>query len=263
MDTQNNLDILIAAACDEYCKIIAKEFLELDTTGFEITPAQRRRFYRILRASERKHKPRMSVGKIIAAACIIVLSVSITACVAIPKVREAIKRAVIEWRDKYITIEFVEETPESESVESTENATPASIFTETGKQDSNTTENTETLKPTKIEKKVYASYLPEGYTYTVDADTKLFYLTSYYNNDEMKFCLTQKIISQQSAWADSEGQTITHCDINGYQAILLENTDDPFLYMLVWQDSQYEYKLEGYFSDTDEILKVAKGIQLQ
>ncbi len=264
MQENNNFDLLITTACNKYCIDTAKEFLQTDTSGFEITASERRRFHKMLRASERAQKPKTSMGRIIAAACIIVLCASITACVAIPKVREAIKRAVVEWYDKYISIEFVEQPQDSEARSKTENViADQGTATESDVQASESSESTEIQKPTKIEQKAYASYLPEGYTYEVDLDTKIFYVTLYYQENELKFSITQKTIVEQLAWADSENHKVTYSNVNEYQAILLEDLNDPSLYMLVWQDMQYEYKIEGYFKDTNEITKIAEGIRLQ
>ncbi len=265
-ETKTNFDILLEAACAECCLFYAKELTEGDNTGFEITAEDRRRFRKILREVKREQRPRMSVGRMIAAACLIALCVSITACVAIPKVRNAIKHAIIEWRDKYITIEFVEQPQESaEQSESTavtgEQNTPTDSTADT--TDTQALSDTEAAKPTTIEKKAFATNLPEGYTYKVDADTFGVYMASYYQGDSRKFRITQKVITQQLSWADSENQTVTLGEINGYQAVLLENTKNPSLFMLVWQDMQYEYKIEGYFSSKDELLTVAEGMQLQ
>ncbi len=46
--TEKEFDILLTQACDLYCKKTAEEFLSLDTTGFEITEQQRKRFEAIL-----------------------------------------------------------------------------------------------------------------------------------------------------------------------------------------------------------------------
>ncbi len=266
MSVQNNFDLLITEACRDYCIRSVNAFLSLDTAGFEITSAERRQFYKILKASEKARRPKMSVGKIIAAACIIVLSVGITACVAIPKVREAIKRAVIERRDKYVAVEFVEEASETEAAEQSADTAPESTSDETELPSSDTAaapKSTPIAKPTKIEQKAYASYLPQGYTYRVDIDTLFLYVTSYYCDNEIQFSLSQKIITEQLVWADSEEQDISHAYVNGFEAVILCDSSEPNYQIIIWQDMQYEYYLEGYFQTREEMLQIAQAIELQ
>ncbi len=45
---ENNFEALLKKACEEYAKSSAAEFSSLDTTGFEITAAEREKFNKIL-----------------------------------------------------------------------------------------------------------------------------------------------------------------------------------------------------------------------
>ncbi len=274
MNQKVSFDTLLAEVSKEYCKQIAEEFLALDTTGFEITPSARRRFYKMRRelAREKHKKPKMSFTKILLTACIIALSVAISACVAIPEVRDAIKRIVLSWNEEYVEIAFVEEnggesfTEATGSKAVTENGEVSESTTSTSSATEDTTSKPQTtpiVKPTSIEKKAYASYLPDGYTSEVDIDTEMFYSISYFYNNEFKFALSQLMITGELTWADSEQHDIKYVSVSGFNAILFKHKSEENLYFIVWQDNEYEYQIEGYFSDEDELIKIAEGIRLQ
>ncbi len=275
MNMTNEFDILLKDVYGKYCLKLSNELRALDTTGFEITPAERKRFLKMKKAIEKgrckKSVGRFSLTKLVAAACLIVLSLAITACVAIPEVRNAIKRIVLSWNDDYVAIAFVEENetnPVLDNVAATkENDIPAvygdADNAEETPKDSEAPENTEIVKPTSIEKKAYASYLPGDYTMVVDGDIAAFYSISYYHKNEIKFYLSQNIIKGELKWADYESRRIEYKFVNGFQAILFIDEFEPNLYLLIWQDNEYEYNLEGYFENVDELIKVAEGIKLK
>ncbi len=271
MDTKVSFDELLKEVSDEYCAMWQEEFLAVDTSQFPITPAIRRRFKRMLKAEKKQQcpKPRTVSWKAILAACLILLSACITACVAIPRVRNAIKRVFVEWFDDYVAVGFVEETV-GDGAQTTQAPTlPASTpqnQTPPGPQDTPTAPEQQTPvaeKPTAIVKKAYATYLPGEYACEVDVDTTLFYMISYYEQENLQISVSQHTITKQLVWADSEQQNLEYVKVNGFNAIMLEDTSEPDLYSIIWQDNEYEYHMDGYFSSVDELIKVAEGIKVK
>ncbi len=51
MDTKMDFEEMLKAVCDEYCAKLYEEFLNTDTTGFEITPEIQERFENMLKNS--------------------------------------------------------------------------------------------------------------------------------------------------------------------------------------------------------------------
>ena len=263
MNTYNNFELLLLAASEEYCYQQTQLFLNTDTTDFPITDNHRKQFQRILRKNENKHLTPWKAIKIAAVACLLCLSIAFTACVCIPKIRNAIKEVILEWYDQYVAIGFEAPDPE-ENINSPEISDQASKKDDTSvDQPSNNTETIPSKPPIKILRKAYATYLPEDYTIKIDIDNDVYYSISYYKESECIVSLTQNIISEDLHWADSEFQIVHYTTVNNFQAILLEEIEISNYYSIIWQDEEYEYYLEGIFSSMDEIIKIAEGIKLQ
>ncbi len=51
MNTKMDFEEMLKAVCNEYCAKLYEEFLNIDTTGFEITPEIQTRFENMLKSS--------------------------------------------------------------------------------------------------------------------------------------------------------------------------------------------------------------------
>lgn len=262
MSEYNNFELLLFAASEECCNKEAEDFLNIDAKDFSITKQQRKRMKQLMRKYTVTEKRRIPAVKWIAVACILSLSLLFTACVSITEIREAIKGFFLNWYDDFVSVGFGDEKKDKydyEKIEIGDNVTNSASSSE-----STTAPVNEEIPPppTEIVRKAYATYLPDNYTCEVDIDSKLYYSQSYYKDSNYVFSLTQNIITQDLQWENTESQNIYSVSVNGFNAIILENNDMSGVYIVVWQDNEYEYNIEGNFSSIDEIIRVAEGVKL-
>ena len=265
MSKNNNFEFLLFTAADECSKKQAEEFLNIDDTGFEITERQRKRMKQLVRKYTKKEKSRVSAlkWKWIAAACVLSLSIILTACVSIPEIRDAIKEFFLEWYDDFVSIGFGEKS-DAEQYPDYDKIMPGDQpnTNENSSNDSSgeSTEENNITPPSEILKKAYATYLPGEYTCTIKIDTPYYYLVNYYSDENHMFSLTQTIIDGETNWSDDNNQTIYRVEINGHSAVVIEK-ETKNTYFLIWQDKEYEYMLNGLFNSINEVIKIAEGIK--
>ncbi len=236
MSEYTNFDLLLYAAAEQYCNEQVDALTAVPVDG-GITERERRRFRRILRRS-RRAAGRWVPLRLAAAAVLLCMSLCFTACVCVPSIRAAIKKAIVEWYSEYISVDF-KDPDESESPE------------------------TQTPTPTTIRRQAYVANLPEGYTREVVADANTVFNMDYSLNGEYVFTLSQGIIETRLMWLNSEGQTVDYITVRDAPAILIADTSTgTTMYILVWQDGEYEYNLDGKLYDRDEIIRLAESVML-
>ena len=267
MSTYNNFEILLLVASEECCKKQAEEFLQVNDEGFEITDRQRKRMKQLIRKYSKKQKSKSSAltWKWIAIACLLSLSIALTACVSISELREAIKKFFLEWHEDFVAIGFGDNAPPTEYPDYETimpGDQPSTGETPADTSDEDTTEETVTDPPTEILKKAYITYLPENYTYEIKVDTKYYYLVNYYLNENRIFSFTQNIIDDESYWTDNDTQTTYKTKINGNDAIVTERKEENNTYFIIWQDKEYKYTITGIFDNMEELIKVAESVKV-
>lgn len=265
MSTYNNFELLMYAAAEKSCDQMADEFLNVDGTGFEITPSQKKRMNRIAKGYISGGKRKTIATKWIAVACIISVFIALTACVSIPKIRNAIKAFFVEWYEDYIAIGFGDNNnsqPKYEFIEPNVDTTEANM-TEANNSANKDSAEESIVYPTTIEKKATLTYLPGKYDMVVDFDDETYYLVSFIYGEDCIFYLSQNIITSELHWTNSESQEIYKTSINSYDAIITNDLSNTSIYIIVWQDNQYEYRIMGEFSSINEIIKVSEGLILQ
>ncbi|MBE6576905.1 MAG: DUF4367 domain-containing protein [Ruminococcaceae bacterium] len=265
MSTYNNFEYLLFVASEECSRKQAEEFLQVNDEGFEITDKQRKRMKQLIRKHSKKEKAKASAlkWKWIAVACLLTLSIGLTACVSITELREAIKKFFLDWKEDFVAVGFGNEKPDTSRFEKIDVGDAADVNSDSSTQPSDNTTNEELPPPTEIIKKAYATYLPGSYTTVVDIDSGFYYSISYYNNSNYVFSLMQNVITEELHWTNSASHKVYATTINGFNAIIIENTSVNGEYIAMWQDNEYEYNIEGTFASMDEIIKVAEGIKLK
>ena len=266
MSTYNDFELLLFAAAEKSCERQAQEFLSVDSTGFEISPSQQKRMKKIAKTYGFGIKKKPSYIRLIAAACLIALAISLSACMYVPKIRNAIKAFFVEWYENYIAIGFGEKEnnePKYEFIEPNKDTEESEAVDPKDTVYQNSSEETQPLPPSKITKKISLTYLPEAYNMKVDIDNETYYSIMFFEEEEIVFTAVQNIINSELNWTNSEQQNIYKTTVNSYDAILIEDLQNPNVYTIIWQDNEYEYLIAGKFSDIKEITKVAEGIILQ
>lgn len=258
----DKLDQLLALYTGRCVDDEAEYFLSVDVSGIEYNKEIKKRMLRYAFKRSRYERKRYAV-KVILVACLVAMSVVFTACVSIPKIREAIWGAVIEWYDDHISVKFEEITEQTTETtrppETSEDHTSAKVTDET-----ETSINTEEVSapPTTIEQRAYASFLPEGYYVGAEIATAKNMIIDYYDSTgALKFRFSQTIKNNEGIALDSENTKVIYIRIKDCQAVLLEYVDQN-CFSLTWEDARYGYNLYGMFSSLEELVQIAEGFEL-
>lgn len=244
----DNLDVILANASRLYAETLKSEFLSAKP-DFEMSEPTKRHILRMIRKDEERKRRRNTwkVVRGILVACLIAAALAFTACMAIPRVREAIWQTFVERNEEYMSINFVP------TVKSYDASTAA---------DASGASNASVTPPTSIKEPRMPSYLPKGYRTESSLLTNTFSSDYYDENDQFRITYTQMLVSTHS-WVNSENAAVTETTVNGSPAVLISYTDDPDLYCLYWQDSEYRYSLVGRFENRDELLRLATSVEVK
>ena len=167
---------------------------------------------------------------------------------AVPKLRECVFDAVVEWYENYVTVRF--EPVEKDSAQDTTVSEPVA---------SGGTESAEVAikPPTKIEKVMKPTYLPEGAEEDVVVNTKAMVIIEYYINDDVVITYRQKLIDGNT-WLDNKA-IICSVEINGKSGVAFEDEDGS--QGIVWTDGEYCYHINSMILDIDELIIIASSVQ--
>lgn len=226
-------DALLSLASAECVKEEAEAFLSADISEIGDNPQMLRK---VLGGSR---KGKWHTVKIILLVALLCMSIAFTACMLVPEIRQAIWNVLVRERESSVEIDF----------KTNEEADPANASI-SGKY------------PATIERKMQVTYVPEGCIVADEVVTPMQYLICYSNNEDgWKFTISQNVIDKNDSFVNEiEGQ-ITHIEIAGVKAILMECTEEHFSHKLIWQDGQYRYMICGSFSSKNEIIRIAEGVR--
>ena len=259
----DRLDAILALASVEYMKDAKKEFLTT-TMNVQASPEVRRKVMRKIRTEE--HQPirqKFFRGiRIALVACLILASLALAACMAIPTIREAIWRVVLEWNDDYVAIQFVpSDDPKYTNHTNALHTTTKAPETTTPEPD-NEPDKPIVTPPTSIEKVNVPSYMPAGYTTKSSLESSTYRLSYYNESGVMEVIYRQAVIGMLSL-GDAENGVATEISINGLNAILVTYSDDENVYNLYWQDNYYCYNIYGYFDTYDQLIRMATSVAVK
>ena len=253
----DKLDAIMSLATAEYVKELNEEFLNAEC-AFEVSYTTKQRILRMIRKDKFRtnHRKTRTVFKYIMVAALIAATVAFTACMALPRIREAIWKAVLDWHDEYVSIQFVPATTEDPNASANKPSDPNST-------DTNEKPNDPIIvPPTSIEEVNVPSYMPMGYRSESTLMERTYTANYFDKNNAFMFCYTQMIIDSDSK-GDGEEGTATEITINGLSAIVLTYSDEPNVYTLYWQDQQYRYRIYGYFEDYNELIRIATSVDVK
>lgn len=244
----DRLDAILTLATAEYAQKLTDEFLTAKP-DFDISTETEQHIMQMFRKDKRRtsRKNAWKVIRCLMAACLIVATIAFTACMAIPRIRQAIWQAIVEWHDEYVTVKFVPNDTEADTA-----------ATDTA----NTPNDPIALPPDSIEEVNMPSYMPMGYTTKSSLKEGLFRLSYYDENDAFVFFYSQMAIDFGSK-SDAEQGISTETTINDLSAVIITYQDQPNVYNLYWQDSQYRYNIYGYFEDYDELIRFAASVEVK
>ena len=228
----DRFDALLSLAAAECVRDEAAAFLSADVSEIEDDPKMLRKILGVSRQSKWK------AIKLVALVALLCMSIAFTACMLVPEIRNAVWNVLVKGHGDHVEIGF----GTGESEETTD--PPVTDFPET------------------IEQKMVLTYVPEGCVKSVESNRDTLYHIYYYSEKEdLVFVITQSVISRTESYADSNDEKIAHLKIGEYDAILVDNKTDDFMFSLIWQDEQYRYIISGSSLPMVELVKVAEGVK--
>ena len=225
-------DYLIAMAALDAKNNDVEMFENLDTSDVVLSDHVVRKINRLMKKSNRdrdKHitKVQMVLSRV-AVIALVVISIMFTAMMSVSAIRNAVWNVIVEWYDKYISVDY--ESNVSVSL-------PATIE--------------EVRKPT---------LLPQGAEEAVIFDDKWSYFTEYYIENECCLVFHQSRLNSGETYVDSETVIIEEVMIGEFEGLLLtyeKNTD----MIILWNDGEYRYTLTGYGIDLEILIMIAKSVK--
>ena len=249
---QNNsdkFDHLIALAATRCIDEEVKEFKETDVSGVNFDDAYYRKRKQII--NKYKRRPAMRLTKIIsvrvAAAILIILTLTCVLIGCVPKWREAIFRAIVEWYDDCFAVSY--EDPNGQAKETGYEGEPAA---DTGDDIIDV--------PTYIEEVRKPRDMPDGVWEDIILQTTSRINIDYYINEEYIFSFTQRILAQNEIYIDNEEVNITQIKINGNDATVVDHINKKEIYIL-WNDGEYSYHIFATEYDLETLIGYAESVK--
>lgn len=257
----DKLDQLLAAHTRQSVEDEAKHFLSLDVSDIEYNEEIKKRALRYAFKRSR-YSRKQQVVRVLLVACLVVMLAAITACMTFPELCDAIWNSVVEWYDDYIKVRFEETTEVKKDTDGI--ATIDSLSPEKANTSSCIVEKEIAAPPTTIEHKAYMTFMPEGYYAEFgEEDPRYIFVNCFDETKEFKFYLMQGIIDHQSAYLDTQQENLIELEINGFPAVLREQTLKSSGYSLIWTDGLYYYTLYGEFESLTELVQIAESVTLE
>lgn len=235
--SNDRFESLISAAVVDCVYQTADEFCAVDTSAVPSTPRLYKKVMRNLPGRKR------TTVKVILVAALVAAFVALTACACITEIREYVWGVVTEWYGDHFEVSF-----EPEPVTTEEPETTAS----------------EAQYPTEIERVARLKYVPEGYYIENECGSSYQYMIRYSTDDEQKFVLIQKIYDVTKSYMNGKNEGEIFQKINEFEGVItMVESENSVTYCLIWQDDQYRYVLQGYFSSITELVRIAENVSLK
>lgn len=185
----------------------------------------------------------------VAMVALIVMSAAFVTIMSISSLRTAVFNAIVEWYEEYISIRLEPTTDETESeplasIDPNVLAQPAAISDE--------------VPPSTIRDFRKPTYAPKGVEERILAQNSNMNVIDYYVGDELQYSFRQRVIDDSDKSFDNIGIKLCAVEINGYEAVVLENTNKTEL-SIVWEDSEYFYYIVSYL-DLEKTVLIAKSV---
>ena len=239
MNERNNdrFETLISAAVVDCVYQAADEFSATDTSAVPDTSRLYKKVMRHLPGTKR------TTVKTIIAVALIAAMLALTACACVQEIREYVWGVVTEWYGDHFEVSF-EQVPAT-----TEEPTTAAPEVE---------------KPTEIEQVAKLMYLPEGYYLNNETSFSSQHISEYCFNSEWTFIFVQSTYDATNSFTNGENIDSVCVQVKNCKAMLTEKAEEKGIkYCLFWQDDQYRYCLQGYFSSVTDLIQTAESISLE
>ena len=240
----DQLDLLFTLATADCVTELNEEFRAAQSNLVVSAPTHRR-IWKMIRRENRRTTPSTArtVFKYVLLSILLAATVAFTACMALPRVREAIWKVMLDWQEDHIHINFVPNEPSKPSANTPTNPPSPSI----------------PQPPESIEDARFPQYFPEGYTVEVKGLLHIF-AVDYYDPDGAFMITYHQTTQDMREEVDNTGATVTELTINGCTGLFISYAEEENVYYLVWQDTQYRYSIYGYFANVDDLFRMANSV---
>ncbi|MBO5779013.1 MAG: DUF4367 domain-containing protein [Clostridia bacterium] len=117
--------------------------------------------------------------------------------------------------------------------------------------------------PESLERVKIPNYYPSAFSTAKGTVNDAFFQLSFYDADgNFKGTYTQMTIGMNSH-ADAEGATVTDIVINGFAGVLFAYADEPGVYSVYWQDSEYRYHIYALFDSREDAIRMAESVSVR
>lgn len=257
----DKLDALISLIAKECGNDDIEMFNNLDTSKVSLD----RGVYVKQKQTINKHKHINTVRLIkkcfvrVAVALMALMSLGFLTIMATPDLREAVFEAVVEWYEDYISIQYkpVEEDTHKSNI--TDESTDISLTENPGDESEIPVIS---LPPTKIEKVMKPTYIPEGLEEDVVVSNISVVVIDYYHGDDLVFYFQQILFQDNEKLFDNQSVVIRNTEINGNVASIVEY-DSRGEKAIIWTDGIYYYQIYLYteYVSEDELINIATSVK--
>ena len=246
----DSLDHIIALSLKGY---VHQEAQTLQETEVHHVPDPKftKKIERLIRARRNSRRGgAIHTFKVLAVACLILLSLAFAACVSIAELRECFWIATVEWGENYLSVYF----PKSED-EIGEDQPPEAQPEEENKS--------EVIRPNwsllpALEEINPPTYMPNGYTAQDSKETHTYYKLYYDAEGEYKYFFMQKNYPAEFQISNTD-VTVHTVQIHQSEAVLIADKEGTLL--MIWRDEFYCYLLSGEFESQEEIIRIAESVR--
>ena len=260
MNTEINdkLDVLIALSAKDCGNDDVEMFRSLDKSDVNLG----KNFYAKQRRIVNKYERKPTVTLLrkclirVAVALMALMSVGFLTVMAVPDLRETVFEAVVEWYENYVSIRFEPSGGENNEHTDTKSSTTSASSEITGESDIS---NTVITPPTKIEKVMKPTYIPEGAEEDIVMNNKSSVVIDYFLGDDLILSFSQTIFDDREKLFDNIGLNACEIVIDGYKAVAFEYETEG--YAIIWTDGEYYYQVCSTTIDKDELIKVASSVR--
>lgn len=246
LNNSDKFDHLIALAATKCTEEEADELNSLDTSSVSFDPSYYRKRSKVIRQYKHKPRDRRSTAVRLAvaiAAAVIVMSLLI-GCV--PRIREAIYNAIVEWYNDYFSVRY--EDPDGQEKET--------LYEE----ESTTANELDADAPTFIEDIHKPRDLPEDVWEDVLSENNTHIIIDYYRGDEYLFSFTQSILKPIDRYVDNEDINVTYVQVNRNEATVFEYVDKKEI-NIIWNDGEYSYHIFSTQCDMETLIEYAESVK--
>ena len=247
-DKPDKFDHLIALAAMQCAKEDAQKFNELDTSEVVFDESYYAERARIIKKCKRT--PALKLTKTIvirlATAIMIMLALVCVLIGCVPRLRQAIYDAIVEWYDDYFAVRY--EDPDGKEKET--------LYEEESTAEIESAEEA----PEYIKNVRKPSNLPEGTWEDVVIENNTHISVDYYYGEGYLFSFAQSILNPSESYVDNEEVDVKYITINGNDATVVENKNKREIYIF-WNDNEYSYHICSTECDLDALIEYAQSVE--